>query len=336
MSTGGCTLAEVLQERTYAQALGDGLREEMARDPHVVAYGEDFRLGYVWPVSRGLVDEFGERRVLDAPLSEQLQVGLAVGAALAGVRCVVEVQYSDFAMLAMDEIVNQAAKLSYMTGGQAKTGLVVRMPYGHLRNYAAQHSQTLYGLFAHVPGLRVAVPSTAADAKGLLKSAIRCGDPVMFFEHKRLYNVKGPVPEDEEALVPFGEAAVLRDGGDVTIIAIGLMVGRALEAAAVLESEGIRATVVDPRTLVPLDMPTLVDAVSRTGRVLVVDEAVSRGGFAGYLAAELAERAFDLLEAPPRRLGAPAVPMPYSPELEDHLIPSVDDIQSAVRDLMAY
>ncbi|MCW3101311.1 MAG: Transketolase central region [Chthonomonadaceae bacterium] len=329
-------MAEELQERTYAQALGEALREEMARDPNVVAYGEDFRLGYVWPVSRGLVEEFGEQRVLDAPLSEQMQVGLAVGAALAGVRCVVEVQYSDFAMLAMDEIVNQAAKLCYMTGGQATTGMVVRLPYGHLRNYGAQHSQTLYGMFAHVPGLRVAVPATAADAKGLLKSAVRCGDPVVFFEHKRLYNVKGMVPAGDDTLVPFGEAAVLREGSDVTIIAIGLMVGRALEAADALASEGIEVTVIDPRTLVPLDLATLVASVERTGRLLLVDEAVTRGGFAGHLAAEITQRAFDLLEAPPRRLGVPAVPMPYSPELEDSLIPAVDDICSAVRDLVAY
>jgi pyruvate dehydrogenase E1 component beta subunit len=321
--------------QTYAEALGAALREEMARDPHVVAYGEDFRLGYVWPVSRGLVDEFGPQRVLDAPLSEQLQVGLAVGAALAGVTCVVEVQYSDFALLAMDEIVNQAAKLCYMTGGQATTGLVVRMPYGHLRNYAAQHSQTLYGMFAHVPGLRVAVPSSPADAKGLLKSAVRCGDPVAFFEHKRLFNVKGDVPGGEH-LVPFGEAAVVREGEDATIVAIGLMVGRALEAAEALSRDGIEATVIDPRTLVPFDMETLVDSVSRTGRLVVVDEAIARGGFAGHIVAEVALRAFDFLEAPPVRVAVPAVPIPYSPALEERLIPSAADVEAAVRAQLAY
>lgn len=328
-------MAEDPRERTYAQALGEAIKEEMAANPHVAAYGEDFQLGYVWPVSRGLVEEFGDQRVLDAPLSEQLQVGLAVGAAMAGVTCVVEVQYSDFAMLAMDEIVNQAAKLCYMTGGQAKTGLVVRLPYGHLRNYGAQHSQTHYGLFAHVPGLRVAVPSNPADAKGLLKAAIRCGDPVVFFEHKRLYNTKGMVP-DGDVTVPFGKAALLREGTDLTIVAIGLMVARALEAADALAGEGISASVIDPRTLVPIDMEALVGSVTATGRLLVVDEAVSRGGFAGYLAAEVGARAFDFLEAPPRRIGLAAVPMPYSPPLEESLIPTRDDICAAARELVAY
>lgn len=321
--------------RTYAAAIGDALAEEMERDPTVVCYGEDFRLGYVWPVSRGLVDRFGEERVLDAPLSEQLQVGLAVGAALAGVTCVVEVQYSDFALLAMDEIVNQAAKLCYMTGGQATTGMVLRMPYGHLRNYGAQHSQSLYGMFAHVPGLRVAVPSNPADAKGLMKSAIRCGDPVVFFEHKRTYTTKGAVPEGEH-LVEFGRAAVLRHGGDVTVVAIGLMVGRALEAAERLASDGIEATVIDPRTLFPLDLATVVDSLEETGRLVVVDESVARGSFAAYIAAEASESAFDRLEAPAARIGLPATPIPYAPALEESLIPSVERIEAEVRRLLEY
>jgi pyruvate dehydrogenase E1 component beta subunit len=330
-----CTLDNVLEERTFAQAIGLALQEEMSRNSTLVAYGEDFRMGYVWPVSRGLVDQFGPERIRDAPLSEQIQIGMAVGAALAGVTCVVEFQYSDFAMLAMDEIVNQAAKLSYMTGGQAKTGLVIRMPFGHLRNYGAQHSQSLYSLFAHIPGLRVAVPSTPSDAKGLLKTSIRCGDPVVFFEHKRLYSLKGEVPLGE-TLIPFGEASVLRDGKDITIVAIGLMVHRALEAAQLLADEGIESTVIDPRTLFPLDLNTLVESVSRTGRMVVVDEAVVRGSFGAYLAAEVTEAAFDFLEAPPIRVGVPAVPIPYSPELEDSLIPSVKDICVAVRKAVNY
>jgi pyruvate/2-oxoglutarate/acetoin dehydrogenase E1 component len=330
-----CTLDNDLEERTFAQAIGLALQEEMSRSSTVVAYGEDFRMGYVWPVSRGLVDEFGPERIRDAPLSEQIQIGMAVGAALAGVTCVVEFQYSDFAMLAMDEIVNQAAKLSYMTGGQAKTGLVIRMPFGHLRNYGAQHSQSLYSLFAHIPGLRVAVPSTPSDAKGLLKTSIRCGDPVVFFEHKRLYSLKGEVPLGE-TLIPFGEASVLRDGKDVTIVAIGLMVHRALEAAQLLADEGIESTVIDPRTLFPLDLNTLVESVSRTGRMVVVDEAVVRGSFGAYLAAEVTEAAFDFLEAPSIRVGVPAVPIPYSPELEDSLIPSVEDICVAARKAVNY
>lgn len=322
-------------ETSYAEAIGRAIAEEMERDADVVAYGEDFRLGYVWPVSRGLLERFGERRVFDMPLSEQLQVGLAVGAALAGVTCVVEVQYSDFALLAMDEIVNQAAKLCYMSGGQASTGLVVRLPYGHLRNYGAQHSQSLYGMFAHVPGLRVAVPSNPADALGLMKTSIRCGDPVVFFEHKRCYTQKGPVP-DGEHLVEFGKAAVLREGDAVTIVAIGWLLGRALEAAERLAGEGVEVTVIDPRTLFPLDIGAIVASLESTGRLVVVDEAVSRGSFAAYIAAEASERAFDRLEAPPARVGLPAVPVPYSPALEESLIPSVERIVGAVHASLAY
>jgi pyruvate dehydrogenase E1 component beta subunit len=307
----------------------------MTRDRNLIAYGEDFRLGYVWPVSRGLVDEFGEERVMDAPLSEQLQVGMAVGAAMTGVTCVVELQFSDFALLAMDEIINQAAKLSYMTGGQARTGLVVRMPYGHLRNYGAQHSQTLYAMFAHIPGLRVAAPSTPADAKALLKESIRCGDPVIFFEHKQLYMTGGPVPEGDHTQ-PFGEAATLRSGTDVTIVAIGLMVGRALAAADLLEHAGISATVIDPRTLVPFDWDAVTGSVADTGRLIVVDEAVVRGGFAGHIVAEVTERCFDFLEAPPARLGVPDVPLPYSPKLEQPLIPSSEQIVQTAQELLAY
>ncbi len=310
---------------SYAEALREGLREEMAANPHVVAYGEDFRLGYVWPVGRGLVDEFGADRVRDVPLSEQLQVGMAVGSAMAGVTPVVEIQFADFAMLAMDQIVNQAAKLCYMSGGQARTGLVLRMVYGHLQNFAAQHSQTHYGLFAQVPGLRVLAPAFPDDAKALMKTAVRCGDPVLLFEHKRLYATKGEVPEGDHALA-LGSARVLREGADLTIVAIGLMAHRALAAAERLAEEGIEAEVVDPRTVAPLDLQTIVTSVEKTGSLLLVDEAVLSGGFTGFIASEVTREAFGALRAAPARLGVRDIPIPYSWALEQAVVPDEDEI----------
>jgi pyruvate/2-oxoglutarate/acetoin dehydrogenase E1 component len=319
-------------QMTYAEALREGLREEMARNPHVVAYGEDFTLGYVWPVGRTLLQEFGELRIRDVPLCEQLHVGMAVGAAMAGVTSVVEVQFADFAMLAMDEIVNQAAKLCYMSGGQAKTGLVLRMVYGHLQNFGAQHSQTPYSMFTHVPGLKVATPAFPGDAKGLLKTAIRSGDPVLFFEHKRLYGVKGDVPADQP-LVPFGSAAVLREGRDATVVAIGLMVHRVLEAADALEREGIAITVIDPRTLVPFDFDTVVASVRETGRLALVDEAVLRGGYTATIAADVTRECFASLRAAPLRIGVRDIPIPYSWPLETAVIPRTEEITAAIRHL---
>lgn len=321
-------------ELTYAEALREGLREEMRANPYVVAYGEDFRLGYVWPVGRGLVDEFGETRVRDVPLCEQLQVGMAVGAAMVGVTVVVEIQFADFAMLAMDEIVNQAAKLCYMSGGQARTGLVLRLVYGHLQNFGAQHSQTPYSLFTHIPGLKVVAPAFPDDAKGLLKTAIRSGDPVAFFEHKRLFGTKGSVPTDGSA-IPFGSARVLREGLDGTVVAIGLMAHRALEAAELLAQDGISVTVIDPRTLVPFDYATVVESVSETGRVALVDEAVLRGGYTATIAAEITRECFSALRAAPIRIGVRDVPIPYSWPLEQAVIPSTEDIAGALRALVS-
>jgi pyruvate/2-oxoglutarate/acetoin dehydrogenase E1 component len=318
---------------SYAEALREGLREEMRANPDIVAYGEDFRLGYVWPVGRGLLEEFGETRIRDVPLCEQLHVGMAVGAAMVGVTAVVEIQFSDFAMLAMDEIVNQAAKLCYMSGGQAMTGLVLRLVYGHLQNFGAQHSQTPYSLFAHVPGLKVVVPSLPDDAKGLLKTAIRSGDPVAFFEHKRLYATKGNVPTNGP-VIPFGRARVLREGPDATVVAIGLMVHRALEAAELLAKDGVSVTVIDPRTLVPFDYPAVVTSVRQTGRLALVDEAVLRGGYTATIAAEITRECFSTLRAAPVRIGVRDVPIPYSPPLEEAVIPSVADIVGALRGLV--
>lgn len=325
--------AQNVVQLSYAEALREGLREEMRANSNVVAYGEDFRLGYVWPVGRGLLEEFGETRIRDVPLCEQLHVGMAVGAALVGVTAVVEIQFSDFAMLAMDEIVNQAAKLCYMSGGQATTGLVLRLVYGHLQNFGAQHSQTPYSLFTHVPGLKVVAPAFPDDAKGLLKTAIRSGDPVAFFEHKRLFATKGNVPTGGPA-IPFGRARVLREGPDATVVAIGLMVHRALEAAELLANDGISVTVIDPRTLVPFDYATVVASVSDTGRLALVDEAVLRGGYTATIAAEITRECFSSLWGAPIRVGVRDVPIPFSWPLEDAVIPSVTDIIEAVSALV--
>lgn len=327
-------MTEPIRQLTYAEALREGLREEMARDPNVVAYGEDFKLGYVWPIGRGLIDEFGDVRIRDVPLSEQLQVGMAVGAALAGVTAVVEMQFSDFGMLAMDEIVNQAAKLCYMSGGQARTGMVVRMVYGHLRNFGAQHSQTLYGMFAQVPGLRVLVPSFPDDAKALMKAAIRSPDPTLIFEHKLLYQLKGPVPEGDDVL-EFGAARVVREGTDVTAVGIGLMVHRCLEAAQALAEDGIDIEVIDPRTLAPFDLETIVASVKRTGRLVLVDESTLHGGFTGFVAAEVTRLAFEELTCAPLRLGVADCPVPYSWTLEQAIFPDAAAISASVRELVA-
>jgi pyruvate/2-oxoglutarate/acetoin dehydrogenase E1 component len=315
---------------TYGEALREGLAEEMRDNPLVVAYGEDFRLGYVWPVGRGLIDEFGPERIRDVPLSEAVHVGLALGLAMAGATAVVEIQFADFSMLAMDQIVNQAAKMCYMTGGQARTGMVLRLCYGTIGNYAGQHSQTPYSMFAHVPGLLVAVPAFPDDAKGLMKTAITCGDPVVFFEHKKLYSYKGEVPEATPAL-PFGQARVLRQGDDVTIVAIGLTAHSALEAAEQLAAEGIEATVIDPRTLVPFDLETVLTSVRATGRVVIADESVLRGSFTAHIASEVTRGAFAELKAAPLRVGVGASPIPYSWALEQKMLASPQDIFDAVR-----
>lgn len=299
-------------------------------------YGLDFRLGYVWPVSRGLHEEFGDSRVRDAPISEKLHVGMAVGAAMAGAKPVVELQYSDFAMLAMDPVVNQAAKMHFMTGGQAKTGFVLRLPYGHMRNYGAQHSQNLYSLFTHIPGLRVVAPATPADAAGLMLTAIDSDAPVMFFEHKQLYPITGAVPEDISPL-PFGNARVYEGSGapSAVIIAIGWMVQNALKAQEELQSAGVSVTVVDLRSLMPVDLETIVPLVNETGRVVLADDAVLQGGFTGWLAAEISEHCFGYLHAPVARVGVPDIPIPYTWVLEDAAIPGPAAIIDAVRRTLA-
>jgi len=323
---------------SYSAALNEALREEMTRDQRVFVMGEDVAVwgdgGGVFGVTKGLVDEFGAGRVRDTPISEEGIVALGVGAAVTGMRPVVELMYFDFVTLAMEPIVNQAAKLRYMFGGQAHVPLVVRSNIGASGGKAAQHSQSLESWFVHVPGVKVVVPSTPYDAKGLLKTAIRDEDPVLFLEHKLLYFTKGEVP-DEDYLIPFGQAVVRRPGRDVTILATHLMLERALKAADRLAADGVEAEVVDPRTLVPLDVSAIVESVERTHRLVICHEAVERGGWAGEVAMQVIEHAFDLLDAPIVRVCGANVPVPYSASLEEVVIPDADAVVAAVQRVLA-
>jgi pyruvate dehydrogenase E1 component beta subunit len=320
-----------MPEITYAQALRDALREEMIRDPNVFLMGEDIGVyGGAFAVTKGLLQEFGEERVRDTPISEAVIAGAAAGAAMTGLRPVAEIMFMDFTTIAMDQIVNQAAKVKYMFGGKAKVPMVLRTPAGAGTGAAGQHSQSLEAWFAHVPGLKVVMPSTPHDAKGLLKTAIRDDGPVIFVEHKLLYKMKGEVP-DGDYTVPFGKADIKRAGKHLTIIALSHTVVKALQAAEELAKEGIEAEVVDPRTLVPLDEDTLIESVKKTGRAIVVHEAVRRAGFGAEIAAMLTERAFDYLDAPVVRLGGKDCPIPYNRVLEASVIPQKDDIVKAAR-----
>lgn len=317
---------------TYRDAIHEALVEEMARHPHMLIMGEDLiPQGGAWGVHKGLVELY-PGRVRQTPISEAAIAGLAVGAALAGGPVVAEIMFNDFTTCCMDEIVNQAAKIRYMTGGQARVPLVVRAPCGLGKGVAAQHSQSLEAWFVHVPGLKVAMPSSPEDAKGLLKTAIRGEDPVMLLEPKLLFAVEGPVP-DGEYTIPFGEARICREGRDLTIIATGRMVARALEAAATLAEEGLEAEVIDPRSLVPLDWDTLFASVEKTNRVLVVEEAVGRASVGAEIAATIGEQRFGHLDGPVRRLSAPAVPKPFSPPLEKLSVPDVADILRVAREM---
>jgi len=324
------------RELSYRDALNEALHEEMARDPTVCFLGEDVgRYGGVLQVSRGLYDRFGPKRVRDTPISEAGFVGIAVGAAMTGLRPVVEVMYIDFSALAMDQIVNQAAKVRYMFGGKARAPLVLRTQGGGGRGNAAQHSQSLEMWFVHTPGLIVVQPSTPGDAKGLLKSAIRSDNPVIFIEHKLLYNTTGPVPPaEEESLIPLGVADVKRFGKDVTIVATSRMVLFALEAAEKLAADGIDAEVIDPRTLKPLDLPTIVKSVEKTGRLVVVNEGPLTGGFTAEVAARVQREAFDWLDAPIMQVATEDVPLPYNGKLELEAIPGVEDIVRAAKDAL--
>jgi len=319
--------------KTYLQAINDALRQEMEKDPDVFLLGEDVgQFGGCFGVTQGLLEKFGERRVRDTPITESAIIGAATGAAAAGLRPVCEIMFVDFIGVAMDQLFNQAAKMRFMFGGKAKIPMVLRAPQGAGLGAAAQHSQSLEAWFMHVPGLKVVMPATPHDAKGLLISAIRDDNPVIFLEHKLLYGVEGEVP-DEPYTVAFGKANVVRSGTDVTIVATSKMLYTALEAAEKLAAEGISAEVIDPRTLLPLDIGTIVDSVKKTHGLVIAHEAVKFAGAGAEIAAQVAELAFDFLDAPILRVGAPFTPVPFSPPLEQAYIPGVEQVVSAVKKL---
>ncbi|HSV92556.1 MAG TPA: alpha-ketoacid dehydrogenase subunit beta [Desulfobacterales bacterium] len=323
-----------MAEMMYRDALRRALDEEMRRDPLVFLMGETIaERGGSYKVTEGLLAAYGPRRVIDTPIAEASFTGMGVGAALVGCRPVVEILFVDFAMLVMDQIVNQAAKLAFISGGQVSVPLVVRTQGGAGNGLAAQHSQSLEALFYHVPGLKVVMPATPRDACGLLKSAIRDDHPVVFIEHKLLYMTRGPVP-DEEYVIPLGEAEVKREGSDVTLVSWSLMTLKCLEAAAVLAGEGVSVEVVDLRTLAPLDKQTILRSARKTGRVAVVHEAVKRGGVGGDIAAMLMEEAYDELDGPVLRIAGRNTPIPYNLNIERACVPSVEDIVAGVLEMM--
>jgi pyruvate/2-oxoglutarate/acetoin dehydrogenase E1 component len=323
----------VTREITFAEAIREALAEEMRRDPRVCILGEDVaEAGTPFKVLSGLVEEFGTRRVIDTPISEAGFTGLGVGAAMTGMRPVVDIMFGDFITLTMDQMVNQAAKIHYMSGGKWKVPMVMRTTLGAARRSAAQHSQSLHAWFSHVPGLKVVLPSTPYDAKGLLKEAIRHENPVVFFEDKMMYKMKGAVPA-EDYTIPLGVADVKRVGEDITFVATSSMVQVALGAADLLAEIGVSAEVVDPRTTWPLDEQTIVDSVKKTSRAVVLDEGYERYGVTAELAALIAERAFYDLDGPVRRMGAMHVPIPFSPPLEDATIPTPQGLFDLAREM---
>jgi len=324
-----------LREITYREALNEALREEMTRDERVFLIGEDIgrNWGGAFKVTKGLAEEFGDERVRDTPISENTIIGVAVGSAMVGMRPVAEIMFGDLITLAMDQIVNQAAKIRYMFGGQLTSPVVVRTPFGTNSSIAAHHSQSLISWFTHVPGLEVVVPSSPYDVKGLLKAAIRSENPTMFFEHKQCYNIKGAVPQ-EEYTVPIGQADVKRRGEEVTVVAIHLMVHKALRAAEKLAGEGIEVEVIDLRALRPLDVKTLADSVAKTGRLVIVEEDCLTGGVGAEIASVMMDVAFDRLDAPIKRVATLDTPIPFSPPLENYIIPDEEQIAKAVRELV--
>ena len=322
-----------VREVTLGQAIREALAEEMRRDPRVFIMGEDVaEAGTPFKVLAGLVEEFGPARVIDTPISEAGITGMGVGGAMTGMRPIVDIMFGDFITLALDQIVNQAAKVHYMSGGKLKVPLVVRTTLGATRRTAAQHSQSLQAWVSHIPGLKVALPSTPYDAKGLLKTAIRDDNPVVFFEDKMMYQLKGPVPEDDYT-IPFGVADIKRPGTDITIVATSSMVQIALAAAELLEQLEISAEVVDPRTTLPLDELTLIESAKKTSRAIVMDEGYEHYGITAELAAVIAEGAFYYLDAPVKRMGAMNVPVPFSPVLEDQTVPTAASVVEMAKTL---
>jgi len=335
-----------MPRKSFRQAINEALALEMARDPRVVLMGEDVAGGRGAPgdqdawggpmgVTKGLIGKFGPERVLDTPISESAFIGAAIGAAATGLRPVTDLMFVDFMGVCFDQIFNQAAKFRYMFGGKAVTPVVIRTMFGAGLRAASQHSQCLYPIFAHVPGLKVVIPSSPYDAKGLMIQAIRDDDPVVFFEHKAMYDDQEDVP-DEAYAIPFGEANLVEEGEDVTVVAFGRMVQFARQAAKTLAKDGIECTIVDPRTASPLDEDAILEAVEETGRLVVVDEAYPRCNLGSDIAALVAEKAFDALRAPIKRVSPPHVPPPFSPALEDLYVPGPARIEAAVREIMAY
>jgi len=322
-----------MRNMTYAEALREAILNEMRRDPTVFLLGEDIgRFGGTFGVTRGLIDEFGEDRVRDTPISETAITGVSIGAAATGMRPVAELMFMDFVTVAMDQLVNQAAKMRYMFGGKITIPMVLRMPAGAGIQAAAQHSQSLEAWFTHVPGLKVVYPSTPKDALGLMISAIRDDNPVVFVEHKVLYSMKGDVPDINEP-IPLGVADIKREGSDVTVVATGLMVHKALKAAEILSKEGIEVEVIDPRTLFPLDKEKIFNSLKKTHKIVIVTEEVKRGSWGGELAALIAEEMFDYLDAQIVRIGALNTPIPFTTVLENAVIPNEEDIIKAVKSI---
>ncbi len=319
-----------MTQTTYVKAVNSTLAEAMRADDRVLVIGEDVAEGGPYTVTAGLAEEFGTERVLNTPISEAAICGVAIGAAQSGRRPVLEIMFIDFLTLALDQLVNAAAKAHFMSGGQLPVPLVLRTQGGAGTRGAAQHSQSLEAWLTHIPGLKVVMPSTAADAAGLLTSAIADPNPVVFIENKTLYFRKEEVPDEPEP-VPIGQARTVRQGDDVTIVALSRMVGEAMTAAERLAGDGVEAEVIDPRTLVPFDLETVVESVRRTNRLVVAHEAVEHGGFGAEIAAEVQEAAFDFLDAPVERVGAPFTPVPLSPGLEDAYLPGADEVYAAAR-----
>ena len=321
-----------MSKKTYAMAVRDTLSAEMERDERVFVMGEDVEvLGGIFGCTRGLADKFGVERCFNTPISKAEMIGAGLGAACTGMRPVVELMYMDFTFVAMDQILNQVAKTRYVFGGKARIPLVIRGQQGIGRGNAATHSQSVETLFMHIPGIKVACPSTGEDAAGLLRTAIRDDNPVMFFEHKALYSRKFEVPDDPDFMVPFGKAKVVREGTDVTIVANLLYVSRALEATDELAKQGISAEVIDPRTLVPFDYDTIVESVKKTGRLVTVHEAHRTAGWGAEVSAEVAERAFPYLDHAPIRLGTKMCPLPFALDLENAATPQVAEIVEAAK-----
>jgi pyruvate/2-oxoglutarate/acetoin dehydrogenase E1 component len=322
-----------IREITFAQAINEALAEEMRRDPKVFIIGEDVaEAGTPFKVLSGLVQEFGKERVIDSPISEAGISGITVGAAMTGMRPVVDIMFGDFITLTMDQMVNQAAKIHYMSGGKLKVPMVMRTTLGATRRSAAQHSQSLHAWFSHIPGLKVVLPATPYDAKGLLKTAIRDDNPVVLFEDKLMYQLKGRVPE-EEYTIPFGVADIKRQGKDITLVATSSMVQVSLSAAEILAAVGISAEVIDVRTTVPLDKKTLIESAKKTTRAIVVDEGYERYGVTAEIASVIADGAFYYLDAPVKRMGAMDVPVPFSPVLEDQTVPTPESVAAMAKKL---